>query len=99
MFLDWNVSHWWVCEINIVGCDQLQNKRTELKMSECVVCYKYYLVEQLLVLCLYLCVLGCDVECVSCCGSWSEGLETVDKLKSYQAPDTVLKAPYMYQLI
>ena len=59
-------------------------------MSEYVVYYKYYFVEQLSVLGLYLCVLGCDVERVSYCGSWSEGLKATDILESYQTPDTVL---------
>lgn len=32
-------------------------------MSEYVVCYKDDFVHQLLVLCVCVCVLGCDVEC------------------------------------
>lgn len=38
----------------------------------------------------YLCVLGCDKECIFHFGSWSEGLKAADLLKSYQTPDTVL---------
>ena len=43
----------------------------------------------------YLCVLGCDKECISYCGSWSRGLKATELLKSYQTSDTVLNTLYV----
>lgn len=62
-------------------------KKTGLKISACVARCKYDFVR---VTSMCLCVLGCDVECISYCGLWSKGLKATDGLKSNQIPDTVL---------
>lgn len=61
-------------------------KKTELKISAYVARCKYAFVH---VISMCLCVLACDVECISYCGLWSKGLKATDGLKSNRIPDTI----------